>query len=190
MFAVIQKRRGLGEIKGLRCQLQLNLKDRLKRFSVRLGREHIKDLVTMLSGGEERTGGFILVATGENLERLRVIYDPPARYQMTAAQDYLRGDIARVTGTAKSCNIFLTREGAAAFCQHLAATAARMDQWLELRARIIYRGSRNQRSLLEFIPDRDIEARFEEQRLGETGVALAGEVWTAEDFQDWEDPHA
>jgi hypothetical protein len=148
--------------------------------------EKLTHLLAPRSPGQPAPG-FILAVTAENLDRIRVLADPAPKYELRAAREYLRGDIARVTGSARSCNISLSSLGAALARDHLAAAAQRMSAWLEMRARVVHRRGEAQRTLIEFIPDVDLGADVDVSRLGAAGEALAAQVWPVEDFSDWEE---
>ncbi len=190
MIQTTQKRRKVGEALGFEPQIRTDADGRLRWFSLRLRLDQVRHLIGLLEGEPDSTGGLILTTTHDKFERLRVLSDPPPRYILTASRHHLVGDDIRLTGTGKSCNIFLTRDGAVKTCKQLLSSMERAQDWVEIRARVVHRGGRNDRSLFEFVPDTEFKTREEERRLGETGVQLAGEVWTAEDFQDWEQPNA
>ncbi len=182
-------RRSLGEVIGRDARIAVDRDEQIRIYALRIGRAEAEELLRLLDaadGAAGRPNGVILAATCENWSRLRALLDPAPRYEIVAAQDYLRGDVVRVTGSKRSCNIFLSGIGAAMLQERLRAAANRMTDWVEMRARVVHRRAASQRSLVEFVPDADLRRELEATRLGRTGEALAGDVWTAEDFKDWE----
>jgi hypothetical protein len=111
---------------------------------------------------------------------VRIIYDPAPRYEQRAADGYLRGDILRVVGESGSCNINISSLGAKLMVERLQAAAARMREWVELRADRRW-------SVVEIVPDIAAAAANSDDldRLAIAGEQLAAEVWPADDFSDW-----
>lgn len=180
-------RSGLGEVLGFNASLELRSDGRLKAYRVRLPKDQGARLCALLGERADEALGRILIATDEKLDRMRVLTDPAPAYEMTAAEQYVRGDVFRVTGTAKSCNVFLSRIGADLVRSRLSAALARAHEWIEFRARVVrFRAEEGPRCLIELVPDVDVQGAEEDRRLGEAGVALAGSVWTAAEFEDWE----
>jgi hypothetical protein len=64
----------------------------------------------------------------------------------------------------------------------LRAGGEKMRRFVEIQVRS------RKRNQVEFIPDIDLEAMetLEHEKLGRTGLTLAGEVWPESDFSDWE----
>lgn len=160
----------------------------LRSFRIRLERTAAGELVRLLATPDTslRRPGYILVVTSDNMNRLRVVRDRLPAYESRAAACYVRGDLARVTGTARSCNIFVSALGAELIAKELSDAAARAREWVEFRARIVQRRRSGTRSMLEFVPDIEVAARDFERRLGAAGESLAAESWPAGDFADWE----
>jgi hypothetical protein len=176
----------VGEVVGKDAQL-VSDKSGFRKFAVRLPVDAAARLLALLSQPEDGASrhGFIYTATQEKLNRLRLLRDPPPLYELRAARHYLRSDVVRVSGTQRSCNIYVAPQGVAAVSALLGAAIADAQEWLEMRVRVVHRRG-GQRCVLEFVPDTEIKARLEERRLGEAGAALAAEVWTEESFRDWE----
>lgn len=182
-------RHSSGELSGLGGRLTTDAAGHLKAYELDLDRPAIEALRRLLAGvqNQARPCGYVLAATGDNLSRVRVLRDPPPQYELRAAREYVRGDVVRVTGSAKSCNIYITAVGAAMLSDRLAKAAARMQATVRVRARVVHRRAESHRSLVEFLPDTDLISSAEDRRLGQAGALLAAEVWPAEDFSDWEE---
>jgi len=177
----------MGEVQGFGAKLEVRSDGRLKEYRIRLAKEQCEGLGAMLKDRAGEPPARILAATVEKPERLRVLSVPAPDYELAAARHYVRGDVVRVTGKARSCNASLSRIGAEQVRIELSAALARAREWVEFRARIArFRPNEGPRSLIELVPDVDIYAEEEDRRMGETGVALAGSVWTAAEFEDWE----
>lgn len=161
----------------------------LRAFSVRLSRASAEQLDSLLgvACSEPYPCGAIVIITSGQVDRLRLLTDPAPEYERAAAREYLRGDVVRVTGASRSCNIYISSLGVHLFRERLAEAARRCTTWLELRARVVHRRSDTQRSLIEFIPDVDRVGAADDVRFGEAGAGLAAEAWPAEDFSDWEE---
>ena len=180
-------RRGMGEVQGSDAKLVDRPDGHLKLYRIRLAKEQCVGLAAMLEDRAGEPPGRILAATGEKPERLRVLSVPVPDYELAAAENYVRGDVVRVTGTARSCNASLSRIGADLVRNRLSAALKRAHEWVEFRARVVrFRAEEGPRCLIELVPDVDVQGAEEDRRLGEAGVALAGSVWTAAEFEDWE----
>lgn len=125
---------------------------------------------------------FTATMTSDNLKRLRVIRSKTPAYELGAADDYARGEVFRVTGGKKSVNINFSGIGAGLILDRLRSAVGRAKQFVLLRIRS------SKRDLLEFIPDTEIvnAADVEAARLALSGEALAGAVWPADNFSDWD----
>lgn len=126
---------------------------------------------------------FNLCATYDEPDRLRLTRDleTPA-YEGQAAPIYLRGDVFRISGQEKSCNIdFSGPIGAALLAERLRAAQALMRDFMEIRV------PNRKRQLVEFVPDVDLEAAQtpEHKKLALTGEALAGDLLAGDEFADW-----
>jgi hypothetical protein len=178
-------RRSVGEISGSGGQLRTDSAGALKSFTLRLSKLSVARLCDLVQAHAPPTG-YILTVTGEDMNRLRIISDPLPGYEQAAAAEYLRGDVARVTGSGRSCNIYLAAQGVPSFRQAMLASVGRCAEWVELRARVVHRREKGARSLLEFLPDVDVLGEQESRRLAETEARLAADILTDESFADWE----
>ncbi|MEW6252345.1 MAG: hypothetical protein AB1716_17030 [Planctomycetota bacterium] len=161
----------------------------IRSFSLRLPRASAEKLAELLAQVRSGRGpcGAILTATSEKLDRMRLLTDPAPSYERAAAPEHLRGDLLRVAGGPRSCNVYISSLGVDLFRDRLLQATQRSAAWLEFRARIVHRRTESQRSLVEFVPDVDLRGGAEDHALGEAGALLASEVWPAEDFSDWEE---
>ena len=167
---------------------ELNGPKRQPFFRVRLDSEQIEELLGHLDACVAASGRkwFALTATHEKPERLRLTEDITPGYEINAAPIYLRGEPVRISGGEGSCTItFSGSVGAMLLAERLRAGREKMRRFVEIRVR-----SRTWNQV-EFIPDIDLEAMetLEHQKLGRTGVTLAGEIWAGDDFSDWESHH-
>jgi len=167
------------------CQLgELNTSKAFYR--ARLTEPEVGQLVADLDRCAESDGPrwFTLTVTDEKPERLRLTEMPGApQYELEAAAVYLRGDVFRVSGKAKSCNIdFSGRVGAVLLSERLRRAQARMRRFLEIRV------PSRKRNLIEFIPDTDLEAADspEHDKLAQAGEALGADLGSSDEFSDWE----
>src|SRR5439155_18525753 len=96
-------RKGIGEIVGEKAHVDAS-SDRLAGYRLRLSRKEGQKLAQML-GKQDNECEFVLTATSERFERLRVLSSPLPQYERRAARRHVRGDAVRVTGSQRSCNI-------------------------------------------------------------------------------------
>lgn len=131
---------------------------------------------------------YYLTWTTPNLKRLRLVHlDRTPQFERSAHANYLRSEIFRVTGQAGGCNINFSGEtGAALLAARLRSAIASAEAFIEIVVIIVSRKKKSY--LVEF--HSDLELRLidtpEHDRLAEASEVLAGESWTAEEFQDWE----
>lgn len=163
---------------------ELNPPGKRPFYRARLEANEIGRLCQFLAEcGTGQRDWFTLAAIQPDLTRLSLTKSRTPKYELSAAKDYARGDVFRVSGKNQSCNIdFSGGEGAALLARILKSAQSRMRRFVELRV-----PSRS-RNIVEFIPDTDLEAAdsAEHCRLAMTGEALAGVVWDQEDFSDWD----
>ncbi|MCC6361433.1 MAG: hypothetical protein IT450_22095 [Phycisphaerales bacterium] len=184
-------RRGLGSVIGESPRLRLRPDGGLAEYAIQLRRDGAAHLARLLAGSSEVVAGRVLTVTRERLDRIRVVSDPVPAYERSAGPYYVRGDVLRVTGTATSCNVFLSAIGAERVAADIRAALGEAADWLEFRARVVrFEKTEGPRSLVEIVPDSHIHSLRDDRKLGETGAQLAGDVWTADDFRDWEEAGA
>ncbi|MCA9242960.1 MAG: hypothetical protein KDA32_03310 [Phycisphaerales bacterium] len=182
---------GIGAVAGQGARFEVDANGRLRSYLVRLSTADALGLVGMLTERSGVASGRILTATRENPGRLRVLAEPPPGYELSAEPDYLRGDICRITGSARSCNVSITRIGADLLALRIQSCLGAADEWIELRARVIrYAEKEGPRCLLEVVPDRRVVAAADDEALGAAGATLAGATWVSEQFADWEESGA
>lgn len=180
-------RRGLGDILGADGRVRTRPDGRLQQFSVVLTCEQVGRLASLLDDRPQTPPGRILVATAPKLSRIRVVADPLPAYERSAGSEYVRGDVLRVTGSDRSCNVFASRLGAELLAARIRAAIGRASEWVELRARVVrFQPDEGPRSLVEIVPDVELKAERDDERIGATGAALAEQVWPSDDFADWE----
>lgn len=180
-------RRGLGSVTGSFGRIRVRPDGRIKDYRLRLPVDQVETLASLMPMLDDHAAGRVLTATHDNLARLRVVADPLPGYERRAAGQYVRGDAVRVTGSARSCNIACSHVGAELIGARLRLARQEADQWVEFRARVVrHTEDEGPRSLIEIVPDRQLLAIRSDRELGETGNKLAGEVWTHEQFRDWE----
>lgn len=170
----------------LQClSARLNGKQARPFFWARLDRDQAQALVkdlTECAGNPEREW-FLLTWTSDDVQRLRLLKGVTPDYERAAACDYARGDVFRVTGET-SCNIDFSRDGAAVLARRLQSALNRVRRFVEIRVP----NRHNKRSLIEFVPDTDLEAAEspEHDKLALIGEAVGAELLAREDFADWE----
>ena len=184
MVAKPDNGRTIGYIRCFDCHL--NGPGKQPFFRARLDVEQSEALVGNLkrcAESLERTW-FTLAITYDELSKLRLIRAITPRFESDAAEAYLRGEVFRVTGRDRSCNINFSEVGAGLLAARLQMARSRMRRFVE----ICVPNRHRERNLIEFIPDVDLEAveSPEHQKLAHTGEALAGETWNSDDFSDWE----
>lgn len=180
-------RYGLGEVVGLRSDMKLDRAGKFRRFEIRLSVAEAERLAKLL---RDATTGLILATTADNMHRMRVIADPAPQYERNAPREAMRGDIARVVGSARSANVLLTVSGAAGLLRLFESALPRAGEWIAFRAAVAHRGKSHRSCMLMVSPDADIAAREEQAAFGKAGLRLAGETLTAEEFTDWDQPRA
>jgi hypothetical protein len=175
-------RYSLGEIVGFDGALELDQRGRIRHYRIRLRAAECQRLSALLAPREERDARhwYILTVTHDQRDRVRVLYDPAPQYEQRAADGYLRGDILRVVGESGSCNINVSSLGARLMVERLQAAAARMREWVELRADRRW-------SVVEIVPDvaAPVPNSDDHDQLTIAGEKLAAETWPADDFSDW-----
>jgi hypothetical protein len=171
----------LGYVEGFDGELRPG--DSTRFYRVRLLDPELTKLCSFLevvSEGERACR--IITATGENVNRLRVMTRSAPAYELRAGREYVRGDVLTVRGKT-SLNIFVRiPDGGRLLQQRFEAARQQMRQWVELRANRV-------RNLVEIFPDTDLPSS-EDVKLGQTGQSLAAAVWPDEDFRDWESADA
>ena len=191
MVKQVDDKRGLGDVVGDDGRILLRKDGGLKDFCLRLPKPQAERLAAMLDDAAGTPPGRTLTATEENLNRLRVVADPLPEYERRAGPEYVRGDVLRVTGSQKSCNISATRHGADLISARIRAVVGRAREWIEFRAKVVrYSPEEGPRSFVEVSEDVQVVAERDADALGRSGTALAGSVWTHEEFRDWEDAGA
>jgi hypothetical protein len=175
-------RYSLGEVVGFDGLLARDRRGKIRHYRIRLRApacDHLAELLDVQAADDVRNW-FILAATHEQRDRVRVLFDPAPQYEQRAAKGYLRGDILRVVGERASCNINISSLGARLMVDRLRAAAAEMHEWVELRAD-------RQWGMVEIVPDVRVSApeSDEHERLAIAGEQLAAETWPADDFSDW-----
>jgi hypothetical protein len=122
--------------------------------------------------------GVSLTTDLHDANRLRLTEVQAPDFEAAAAARYLRGNALRVSGRpGNSCNLDLSaRFGVPPLLDQLTDARAAAVRFVLLRV------PSRARDLLEIIPDIELE----ETALGRAGDALAGDVWTHDDFADWE----
>lgn len=157
-------------------------------FCARLGITEAKKLLELLTrlAGSETRDWYYLVSSTPNLERLRLVdLDRTPAFERAAAQDYLRGELFRVSGGSDSCNIeFSAPVGARLLAERLRSTLTRARCHIQ----IVVPNRHGKKDLVELIADTDSAADDGDEfdRLGSAGEELAAQTLPAEDFSDWE----
>ena len=156
-------------------------------FRVRLDAQESGELAKYLENceGEQGRNWYAITATYDEPTKLKLIKGMTPAYEANAIPDYLRGEVLRVSGKNRSCNIeFSGQVGAPLLLERLQTVRKRMRRFLEIRVP----NRSNKRNLIEFISDTDLEAieTLEHQRLVQAGGVLASEIFPEDDFSDWE----
>ena len=143
----------------------------------------LRSLITQAADPQARRR-VTLTVTHDSPSRVKVTHTPPPTYEERADDGHVRGDAVRVTGKPqRSLNVDLTsRVGVGVFDELLARASARATAAVGVRV-----PSRSY-DVVEVVADVDAGApeTAEQAGAGPTGAALAGDVWPADDFADWE----
>jgi len=152
-------------------------------YRVSLGTQSIDELLVQLdTASQVERAWFTITVTEDNLNRLRIIEARVPAFEKNAPPNYVRGTVLRVSGQ-KSLNVdFSSPVGAQLLAQQLRGARDGMDQYVEFRV------PSRKRDLVIFVPDVALDPlpTSETDKLSMAGEKLTGEVWSREDFSDWE----
>ena len=156
-------------------------------FLVRLDMEQTEEFLRHLEGCAACQGRewFAVTSSYDKPQRLRLTKELRVPdYELQAPAIYLRGEPVRISGReGSSCNInFSGAVGSWLLMRRVRSARERMRRFLEIRI------PSRKHNLIAFFPDTDLEAveTPEHHKLAQTGATLAGDIWVAEDFSDWE----
>lgn len=180
-----RKRRTIGAVEFSRAALRPG-----KRpfFEAKANAQQIDKLIELLNicVRSKNREWYTLTATHEKPQRLRVTEIPPPEFESEASQFYYRSPL-RVSGNAGSVNVDFSGSLAGPIVIQLIQQARdQMKEYIEMRI------PRQKTSLIEFIPDTELESieASELRSLGVAGDQLAAEAWGTENFSDWENAGA
>ncbi|HWL95279.1 MAG TPA: hypothetical protein VNT79_17295 [Phycisphaerae bacterium] len=153
-------------------------------YRARLSRSAVEALISHLEtcAQADRTW-FTLASMEPDLERISVTQATTPRYEQAAAPNYARGDVFRVSGKSKSCNIdFSGGAGAAYLARQLRSAYDASKEFVEIRI------PSSRRHVVEFFSDTALapEHSSELEALARASELAAASTLMAEDFSDWE----
>jgi hypothetical protein len=169
-------RRGIGNIRGF--DARLGGKDDF--YQIKLDLPAVDDTTRLLATVSGARQGVSITADYHDPDRLRLTVVDPPEFEAQAPARYLRGNTLRVSGrSGNSCNLDISaRFGIPPLIDALRGARQAANAFVLLRV-----PSRT-RDRLDILPDTELPG--DDDAFGESGAKLAANVWTHEDFADWE----
>ena len=183
MKAATRPRTNIGAVYGMQGEFGATADQPF--YLVQLDLRTLPELRALLEKASDQHGRrwVTITASYHDSTRLRVTQTPPPAYEQRAVEDYLRGDVLRVTGVeGNSINLDLSsRFGVGTFLKLLDSASQRAKEFVAIRV------PSRKHDLIELLPDVELfQAETAEQvGLGIAGAAMASAVLPVEDFADW-----
>lgn len=150
-------------------------------YQVRFVRSQVDQLVSMFRAcANDLSVRHTLAVTHEAPNRMRLRRNEQPEYERHAAALHLRGDIFRVQGKDRSCNIEFGALAAREMADRLELARDRMKTFM------VWRVPSRRFSLLDIIPDVDLVSPTDADNLASSSSSAAASTWTPESFADWE----